>query len=150
VVTIYIKAVPQHIYGGTGEGRYSSYSFTTSALEGAIGQRHAPAALYPGRKDSGTHCTGSWVGLRPGLNTEVKRKILLPLPGIDPRSTGRPVRSQVTILTELTRLPTICIACLYLWVSYNSKNNKTVCLWTEITNWSLCLLAVGTELVNNI
>jgi hypothetical protein len=29
------KAVPQHTYGGTGgERRYSSYSFTTSALDG--------------------------------------------------------------------------------------------------------------------
>jgi hypothetical protein len=25
---------------------YSSYSFTTSALDGVSGQRHAPAALY--------------------------------------------------------------------------------------------------------
>jgi len=31
------------------------------------GQRHAPTALYP-RKRPGTHCTGSWVGVRAGLN----------------------------------------------------------------------------------
>jgi hypothetical protein len=30
-----------------GERRYSSYSFTTSALEGVSGQHHAPAALLP-------------------------------------------------------------------------------------------------------
>jgi hypothetical protein len=29
------------------EKRYSSYSFTTSALEGVSGQHHDPAALYP-------------------------------------------------------------------------------------------------------
>jgi hypothetical protein len=29
------------------ERRYNSYSFTTSALDGVSGQRHAPAALYP-------------------------------------------------------------------------------------------------------
>jgi hypothetical protein len=28
------KAVPQHIYGGKGGQSYSSYSFTTSALDG--------------------------------------------------------------------------------------------------------------------
>jgi hypothetical protein len=30
---------------------YSSYSFMTSALDGASGQRHASAALYPRGKD---------------------------------------------------------------------------------------------------
>jgi hypothetical protein len=43
------KAVPQHTYGGE-EGKRgidSSYSFTTSALEGVSGQRHASAAFYP-------------------------------------------------------------------------------------------------------
>jgi hypothetical protein len=34
-----------------GERRYSSYSFTTSALDGVSGQRHDPAALYPRGKD---------------------------------------------------------------------------------------------------
>jgi hypothetical protein len=37
------KAVPQHTYGGAvGERSYSSYSFTTSALDRMSGQRHAP------------------------------------------------------------------------------------------------------------
>jgi hypothetical protein len=39
------------------------------------------------------------VGPRAGLDIEVKGKILLPLPGIEPRSPSYPVRSQ-TILTE--------------------------------------------------
>jgi hypothetical protein len=30
-----------------GERRYSSYSFTTPALDGVSGQHHAPTALYP-------------------------------------------------------------------------------------------------------
>jgi hypothetical protein len=47
------KAVPQHTYGGAGmERKYSSYSFTISALYGVSGQRHAPAALYPRGKNS--------------------------------------------------------------------------------------------------
>jgi hypothetical protein len=33
--------------GGWGERRYSSYSFTTTALDGVSGQHHAPAALLP-------------------------------------------------------------------------------------------------------
>ena len=31
------------------------------------GQRHVPAALYP-VKTAGTHCTGSWVGPRAGVD----------------------------------------------------------------------------------
>jgi hypothetical protein len=64
---------------------------------GVSGQRHAPAALCPEERTPGTHCTGGWVGPRAGLDTEVRGKILLPLPGIELRSPGRPD----TILTEL-------------------------------------------------
>jgi hypothetical protein len=47
----------------------------------------------PGRKDPpGTHCTEGWVGPRAGLDTEAREKILSPLPGIEPRSCGRPAR----------------------------------------------------------
>jgi hypothetical protein len=34
------------------------------------------------------------VGLRAGLDTEAREKILSPLPGIERRSPGRPARSQ--------------------------------------------------------
>jgi len=34
---------------------------------GVGGQRHAPAALTPGKR-TGTHCTGSRVGPRAGLD----------------------------------------------------------------------------------
>jgi hypothetical protein len=73
---------------------YSSYSFKTWALAGMSGQRHTPSARYPGKKPPGTHFTGGWVGPRVGLETEGRRKILLPLPGIERRSSGRPARSQ--------------------------------------------------------
>jgi hypothetical protein len=43
------KGVPQHTYEG--ERMYSSYSLTTSELDGVSGQRHSPAALYPVGKD---------------------------------------------------------------------------------------------------
>jgi hypothetical protein len=48
----------------------------------------------PGERTPGTHCTGGWVGPRAGLDTETRGKILSSLPGIEPRSPGRPARSQ--------------------------------------------------------
>jgi hypothetical protein len=42
---------------------------------GLSGQGHAPAALYPGERTPGTHCTGGLVGPRDGLDTEVRGKI---------------------------------------------------------------------------
>jgi hypothetical protein len=57
-----------------GERRYSS--FTTSALDGVTGQRHAPAALCPG-KGTPVH-TGQEVGWAPEpvWTQEVRGKIL--------------------------------------------------------------------------
>jgi hypothetical protein len=39
------KSAPQRTYGAAGENTYSSYSFSTSALDGMSGQPHA--TLYP-------------------------------------------------------------------------------------------------------
>jgi hypothetical protein len=62
----------------------------------------------PGERTPGTHCTGDWVGPRAGLDTESRGKILSPLSRIEPRSIGRPVRSQT----------------LY-WLSYPAQCNKS-------------------------
>jgi len=67
------------------------YSYTlslTSALDGVSGQRHASAALPPGKRP-GTHCTGGWVGPIVGYGRPP------PPPGIDPR-TVQPVASRYT------------------------------------------------------
>jgi hypothetical protein len=48
----------------------------------------------PGERIPGTHCAGGWVGPTAGLDTVARGKILSPLPGIEPRSPGRPTRSQ--------------------------------------------------------
>jgi hypothetical protein len=88
------KAVPQHTYGGMRERMYSSYSFTTSALDEGDWSASRPVHDLAQGKDPGTHCTEGWVGPRGGLNTEVRGKILLPLPGIDSQSPGHPVHSQ--------------------------------------------------------
>jgi hypothetical protein len=58
---------------------------------GVGGQRHAPAALPPGKKPD-THCMGGWVGRRAGLDRCVKSR--LP-PVFDPQ-TVQPVASRYT------------------------------------------------------
>jgi hypothetical protein len=74
---------------------YSSYSFTTSALDGGEWSASRPGRTFtPGERTPDTHCTGGWVGPRAGLDTEARGKNPLPLPGIEPRSPGRPARSQ--------------------------------------------------------
>ena len=65
------------------------------------GQLHAPAALYP-RERPGTHCTGSWVGPRAGLDRRGKSRFP---PGFDPR-TVQPVTSRYT---DYATRPTRCI-----------------------------------------
>jgi hypothetical protein len=55
------------------------------------GELPAPAVLLPGKKP-GIHCTGGWVGPRPGLN--MRGKYRLPT-GFDPR-TVQPAASSYT------------------------------------------------------
>jgi hypothetical protein len=76
--------------GALVERRYSTYSFLTSALDGGEWSASRPGrALPPGKgppvlfgQEAG------WIQSRSG------GKILLLLPGIKPRSSGRPVRNQ--------------------------------------------------------
>jgi hypothetical protein len=50
---------------------YSSYSFTNSAPDGGEW-----SASRPGERTPCAHCTGGWVDLRAGLDTEVIGKSL--------------------------------------------------------------------------
>jgi hypothetical protein len=59
-----------------------------------MGVSGQPQRFSPGERTPGTHCIGGWVGPRAGLDTEARGKTLLPLPGIERRSPGRPVCSQ--------------------------------------------------------
>jgi hypothetical protein len=56
----------------------------------------------PGERTPGTHCTGGWVGLRAGLDTEAREKILCLCRG---SNNGRPVLCQDNIPTEVPQLP---------------------------------------------
>jgi hypothetical protein len=67
-----------------GGGRYISYSFLASALDGGEWSASRPGRALPRGKDPGTQCTGGWVGLRAGLYTEVRGKILCPCRGLNP------------------------------------------------------------------
>jgi hypothetical protein len=60
-----------------GKRRYSSYSFSTSALDGGEWSASRPGRVFtPRESTNGTHCTGGWVGPRAGLDTEATGKIL--------------------------------------------------------------------------
>jgi hypothetical protein len=73
--------------------KYSAYSFLTSALQGISGQRHGLPHLTQ-KKAPGTHWVRGWLGSTASLKTKTRKEIVLPLPGIETRSPGRPVRSD--------------------------------------------------------
>jgi hypothetical protein len=50
------------------------------------GQPHAPAALPPKERTSGTHWIGGWVGPRAVLDAVVKRRIPSPRRESNPRT----------------------------------------------------------------
>jgi hypothetical protein len=51
------------------------------------------SASRPGRFTPGTYWIGGWVGPRTGLD-DVERRKILPPPGLELRTLGRPARSQ--------------------------------------------------------
>jgi hypothetical protein len=81
-----------------GGEEYSSYSFTTSALDGGEWSESRPGRdLPPEERTPGTHWTGGWVGPRAGLDTEVRGKILFPCRGSNPdRPDVQPVVRHYT------------------------------------------------------
>jgi hypothetical protein len=61
---------------------------------GVSGQHHAPASLYPRGKDPRYPLYRRLGGLQSRSGHRGYRKNPLPPPGIEPRSPGRPARSQ--------------------------------------------------------
>jgi hypothetical protein len=74
----FFSSPARHHGGAWGETRYSSYSFSTSALDGEWSASRPGHAFTPGERTPGTHCTGGWVGLRAGLDTQARGKIFAP------------------------------------------------------------------------
>jgi hypothetical protein len=72
----FVCSYTTHPWRRRGERRYSSYSFTTLALDGGEWSASRPGSVLPPRKDPGTHRTGGCVGPRAGLDTEARGKIL--------------------------------------------------------------------------
>jgi hypothetical protein len=92
-----------------GERRYSSYSFSTSALDGGEWSASRPGrAFTPGERTPGTHCTGGWVSPRAGLDTEARGKILCPCQGSNP---DRPVVQPVVRHLQNKCIRQILIRC---------------------------------------
>jgi hypothetical protein len=87
------KSCPATRHGEAWEERRYSSSFTTSVLDGGEWSASRPdRALPSGKGPPGTHCTGGWVGLRAGLDTQARGKILSPCRGSNP---DRPVVQPV-------------------------------------------------------
>jgi hypothetical protein len=122
--------IPQRRVGGD-----SSYPFSASALDGGEWSASRPGrALAPGKgppvpivQEAGWSPEPVW--------TQTRGKILSPLPRIEPRSSGRPARSQ-TLLTELPGSPKHNSHWDIMYGRYWRKPRK-FCLRTEIRNGCL-------------
>jgi hypothetical protein len=84
-----------HLRRRRGERTYSSYSFTTSALDGVSGVSHASGRALPPGRGPPVHIgqEDGWAP-EPIWTHRIEEKIPSPLPGIEPGSPGRAVRSQ--------------------------------------------------------
>jgi hypothetical protein len=68
-------------------------SFLTSALDGSEWSASLPSHFTPRGKSPLTHGIGGWVGSKTSLD-DVKRRKILPLPGLEFRPLGRPAHKQ--------------------------------------------------------
>jgi hypothetical protein len=94
VLLVKSKKVPPHAMEALGGRGYSSYSFTTSALDGGEWSASRPSrVLTPGKGPSLP--TVQEAGWAPGpvWTQRLEGKSSAPA-GIEPRSPGRPARSQ--------------------------------------------------------
>jgi hypothetical protein len=98
-------------------GGYSSYSFSTSVLDGGESSASRPGrALHPGERTPGTHCTGGWVGPRAGLDTEDRGKIHCLCRGSNPdRPVVQPVVRHYTAWANPAPLITTVLFVLWMF-----------------------------------
>jgi hypothetical protein len=88
------KAVPLHAMEARGGKEYSSYSFTTSALDGGEWSASRPGRALPPEKGPPVRIVqeAGWAP-EPVWTQRLEEKFFTS-PGIEPRLPGRPVRSQ--------------------------------------------------------
>jgi hypothetical protein len=119
------KSSPATRHGGAlGERRHSSYTFTTSAIDGG---RWVVNITPRPRFTFGTHCTGGWVGPRAGLDTEDRGKILCPCRGSNPaRNVGSQGHCNYAVW--------ICLETICVW------GDQDVTRFVASTSKAKCLL----------
>jgi hypothetical protein len=91
------KAVPLHATGRFGGDECSSYSLSTSVLDGGECSASRPGrALAPGKGALVSIVLVQEAGwaAEPVWTQKLEKKIISLLPGVEPRSPGRPARSQ--------------------------------------------------------
>jgi hypothetical protein len=77
------------------------YSFLSSALVGGEWSASCPSHFAPREGAPSTHWIGSWVSPRAGLD-DMKRRKILPLPGLKLQPLGHPAFSQ--LLSQLLQV----------------------------------------------
>jgi hypothetical protein len=105
------------------ERRYSSYSFSTSALDRGEWSASRPGrALPPGEWTPGTHCTGGWVGSRAGLDTSFRlfRGSNLNRPVV--KTVARHYTDWATRLTQFCIQKCLFCQCTVATVMWNSAD----------------------------
>jgi hypothetical protein len=131
--------------GAKGERKYSFCSLLTSTLEGVSGQRHALAALYPGKGPT-AYCKGGRVSPRAGLDTAVSGKSLTSAGDQTPI-----VQSVARHCTELPRLQAwqlfnICVRPVinqkHRYGSLNSPSSPANSARYRVANDFICLITL--------
>jgi hypothetical protein len=97
-----------------GERSCNSCLFLTSALDGGERSASCYGRALPPRKYPGTNWAGGWVGLRSGLDTEDRGKVLFLCQGSKP---GRPVCSQSLYWLKYPSLEIPIGCCKSFWTA---------------------------------
>jgi hypothetical protein len=122
--------------GAWGERRYSSYSFLTSALDGGEWSASRPGRALTRGKGPGerTPGTGGWVGLKAGLDTEARGKILCPCRGSNPACpvVQSVVRHYTAWATPAPHEGELGFSCIYFYTHYKATVDITA---TSVSLW---------------